>query len=224
MRLLLVEDDRNLVEELTVFLQDAGYTVDATDSGNDGEFLGDTESFDAVILDLGLPGCPGLEILRRWRQRGNDVPVLVLTARDAWHEKVDGFNTGADDYLGKPFHMEELLARLQALIRRRHGRADAVLAVGQLTLDDDTRSLKKESGKNISLTATEYRLLEYLMNNPGVIVTKTRILDHVWGDASEEDENLVEVYIRRLRHKVGREYIETRRGQGYVFRVDPCDH
>jgi DNA-binding response OmpR family regulator len=219
MRLLLVEDDLQLVEELKQALMQAGFVVDTSNDGINGEFMGDTEPYDAIILDLGLPERPGLEVLQHWRERGNDVPVLILTARGAWHEKVDGFKAGADDYLSKPFHLEELVARIHALIRRRHGRADPVLSVAGLVLDAERQNVTLEDGNTIHLTATEYRLLEYLMHNSGKILSKTRLFEHAWSGDISGDENLIEVYINRLRRKIGADRIETRRGQGYIFRA-----
>jgi len=218
MRLLIVEDDLQLVEELKQALMQAGFVVDTSNDGINGEFMGDTEPYDAIILDLGLPERPGLEVLQHWRERGNDVPVLILTARGAWHEKVDGFKAGADDYLSKPFHLEELVARIHALIRRRHGRADPVLSVAGLVLDAERQNVTLDGGNTIHLTATEYRLLEYLMNNTGKILSKTRLLEHAWSGDVSGDENLIEVYINRLRRKIGADRIETRRGQGYIFK------
>ncbi|GJM05314.1 MAG: DNA-binding response regulator [marine bacterium B5-7] len=215
MRLLLVEDDIQLADDLKSKLRRAGFVVDISHDGLDGEFKGDTESYDAVILDLGLPKQPGLDVLRNWRERHNDVPVLILTARGAWHEKVDGFKAGADDYLSKPFHIEELVARLQVLIRRRHGHIDVKLTVGDLTLDADQQEVMVHEQDNISLTATEFRLLEYLMQHHDKIISKSRLIEHALDSESSDDENIIEVYINRLRRKIGAKRIETRRGQGY---------
>lgn len=223
MRLLLIEDDRALLDELKQGLEQAGFVVDCSGNGPDGEFRGDTEAYDAVVLDLGLPEKPGLDILADWRRRGNDVPVLILTARGAWHEKVDGFRAGADDYLAKPFHREELVARLHALIRRRHGHSSAVFRVGDLALDPERRSVVTADERRIDLTATEFRLLEYLMLHAGAVVSKSQLLEHTYSGDAVSDENLIEVYINRLRGKLGSDRIETRRGQGYVFRDLPCD-
>jgi DNA-binding response OmpR family regulator len=156
-------------------------------------------------------------VLRNWRQRGNRVPVIVLTARDAWHEKVEGFKAGADDYLGKPFHVEELLARINALIRRGHGQAAGELRVAGLTLNEDRQSVTSETGAEIELTGIEFRLLRYFMLHPGQILSKSRLTEHVYDFDSDKDSNVMEVYINRLRHKLGKELITTRRGQGYVF-------
>jgi len=224
MRLLLIEDDPDLSGELKQGLVLAGFVVDTSGNGVDGEFLGDTEPYDAVVLDLGLPQRPGLAVLGNWRKRGNDVPVLVLTARGAWHEKVEGFRAGADDYLAKPFHTEELVARLQALIRRSHGKPGPVLKVGDLALHPDRQCAVVADGDLVDLTATEFRLLEYLMLHTGVVVSKSRLLEQTYSGEASADENLIEVYINRLRGKLGSNCIETRRGQGYVFRDTTCDH
>lgn len=217
MRLLLVEDDAALLTELKQSLQRAGFAVDTADNGEDGEFLGSTEPYDVVVLDLGLPKLSGMEVLKTWRGQNNDVPVVVLTARDAWHEKVDGFKAGADDYLGKPFHTEELLARIQAVLRRRHGKAQAMLTGAGLTLEADSQSVSDSEGNSHSLTGMEYRLLHYMMSHPGRVLSKTRLSEHVYDGGHETDSNTIEVYIRRLRNKLGNNIIQTRRGQGYVF-------
>jgi len=215
LKLLLVEDDRDLVDDLRPLLGRAGYAVEVALDGIDGEFLGDEEDFDAVILDLGLPGRPGLEILRHWRERGRDMPVLVLTARDAWHERVDGLRAGADDYLGKPFHGAELLARIEALIRRRAGRADNVLKAGDVVLDVATCEARIEGAEPVALTGIEFRLLRYMMMNAGRYLSKTELSEHVYEDEEIRDSNVIEVYINRLRRYFGRDFIQTRRGQGY---------
>jgi len=217
MRLFLVEDDVMLAEQLREGLERHGFVVDVSSNGVDAEFKGDVEHYDAIILDLGLPGRSGLKVLSNWRGRNNDVPVLVLTARGAWHEKVEGFRAGADDYLAKPFHTEELIARLHALIRRRHGRASPQLQIGGLILDLDTQSVQTEDSESLTLTATEFRLLQYLMLNAGTVISKSRLLEQAWG-GTDMDENLVEVYINRLRSKLGSGRIQTRRGQGYIFK------
>jgi DNA-binding response OmpR family regulator len=218
MRLLLIEDDQDLSALLKQSLTRTGFIVDTSGDGVNGEFLGDTESYDVVILDLGLPQRTGLAVLGNWRKRGNDVPVLILTARGAWHEKVEGFRAGADDYLAKPFHTEELVARLHALIRRRHGKPNPVLQVGDLSLHPERQCVVAADGNHIDLTATEFRLLEYLMLHAGGVVSKSRLLEHTYSGDANADENLIEVYINRLRGKLGSNRIETRRGQGYVFR------
>jgi DNA-binding response OmpR family regulator len=183
----------------------------------DGEFLGEHEPYDIVILDLGLPQRPGLEVLKHWRHAGNRVPVIVLTARDAWHERVDGFKAGADDYLGKPFHEEELLARILALVRRSHDTIGRSLRAGGLLLDEERQQVKLPEGEILDLTGTEFRLLRYFMLHPDRILSKTRLTEHVYEQDFDKDSNLIEVYVRRLRDKLGRQRIQTRRGQGYVF-------
>ena len=217
MRILVVEDDALLGERLKKDLGQAGFAVDLADNGVDAEYMGDEEPYDVVVLDLGLPKRTGLEVLRNWRQRGNRVPVIILTARDAWHEKVEGFKAGADDYLGKPFHVEELLARINALIRRGHGQADSKLHVAGLTLNEDRQAVFTDKGDEIELTGIEFRLLRYFMLHPGQILSKSRLTEHVYDFDSDKDSNVMEVYINRLRHKLGKELITTRRGQGYVF-------
>ncbi len=219
MRILFAEDDVELQTRLTPDLKAAGFAVDVADNGVDAEFMGNEVQYDAVILDLGLPQRNGLEVLRHWRTRGNRLPVLVLTARDAWYEKVEGFKAGADDYLGKPFHVEELLARLNALVRRGGGQEGSRLQVGGLTLDEDTRSVRRGGGDALELTGTEFRLLRYFMRNPGKVLSKERLFEHVYDEAAERDSNVIEVYVRRLRRKLGEARITTVRGQGYVFRA-----
>lgn len=217
MRLLLIEDDQQLANNIQTALRKQGYAIDICDNGIDGEFLGDEEPYDLIILDLGLPQKPGLEVLQSWRSRGNKVSVLILTARDAWHERVDGLKAGADDYLGKPFHMEELLARTDALLRRSHGEASPGLEVAGITLDEEQQTITDNKGEEHALTGTEYRLLRYFMSHPGIILSKSRLTDHVYEGDADRDSNVIEVYVKRLRNKLGNELFETRRGQGYVF-------
>jgi DNA-binding response OmpR family regulator len=217
MRLLLVEDDAELVAHLKPALIQAGFAVDLADNGVDAEYLGDEEPYDVVVLDLGLPQRPGLDVLANWRSRDNRVPVLILTARDAWHERVDGFKNGADDYLGKPFHVEELLARVQALIRRSGDRPGAVIRTADLTLDEERQQVTLSDGRAIELTGTEFRLLRYFMLNPERILSKSRLTEHVYDQEFDRDSNLIEVYVRRLREKIGQQHIRTLRGQGYLF-------
>jgi DNA-binding response OmpR family regulator len=217
MRLLLVEDDTPLRERLRVVLRQAGFAVDTAGDGHEAEFLGREVPYDVVVLDLGLPGKGGLDVLRAWRDAGQRVPVLVLTARDAWYERVDGFKAGADDYLGKPFHVEELVVRLNALLRRtRAASAEAVAGFG-LRLDDDRQVAIKQDGEVVPLTGTEYRLLRYFMLNAGKLLSKARLTEHVYELDADKDSNVIEVYINRLRQKLGRDVVQTRRGQGYVF-------
>jgi two-component system OmpR family response regulator len=214
MRLLLVEDEPTLRRQLRQALADAGYVVDEADNGREAQFLGDTESFDAVVLDLGLPVLDGLSVLQRWRAAGRTMPVLILTARDNWSEKVAGIDAGADDYLTKPFHTEELLARLRALIRRASGLASPVLRCGELALD--TRSARVTvAGQPIALTSQEHKLLAYLMHRPGAVVSRTELTEHLYAQDFDRDSNTIEVFVGRLRKKLPAATIETLRGQGY---------
>ena len=214
MRLLLVEDEPQLRSLLSAGLVAAGYAVDEADNGRDAHFLGDTEAFDAVILDLGLPMLDGLSVLKRWRDAGRTVPVLILTARDNWSEKVAGIDAGADDYLTKPFHMEELLARLRALIRRANGLASPVLQCGELVLD--TRSGRVTlAGQAVALTSHEHKVLEYLMHRPGTVVSRTELTEHIYAQDFDRDSNTIEVFVGRLRKKLPADMIETVRGMGY---------
>ena len=214
MRILLVEDDGTLRAQLRAALVDAAYVVDEADNGRDAHFLGDTEAFDAVVLDLGLPQLDGLSVLRRWRDAGRSMPVLILTARDAWNEKVGGIDAGADDYLSKPFHMEELLARLRALIRRASGQASPVLRCGPVTLD--TRSGRVTvDGQPVALTGHEYKVLDYLMHRPGTVVSRTELTEHIYAQDHDRDSNTIEVFVGRLRKKLSTDLIETVRGLGY---------
>ena len=220
MRLLLVEDEPTLRRQLHQALAGAGYAVDEADNGRDAHFMGDTESFDAVVLDLGLPQLDGLSVLQRWRASGRNMPVLILTARDSWHEKVAGIDAGADDYLAKPFHMEELLARLRALIRRAQGLASPLLHHGPLTLD--TRSGRVTlDGQAITLTSHEYKLLAYLMHRPDQVVSRTELTEHIYAQDFERDSNTIEVFVGRLRKKLPSDLIETVRGLGYRLRGLP---
>jgi DNA-binding response OmpR family regulator len=224
MRILLVEDDQRLVAELKPRLQQAGFAVETAQDGVDAEFLGREEHFDAVILDLGLPLKPGLDVLKNWRRDGFDMPVLVLTARDAWHERVDGLKAGADDYLGKPFHIEELLARLEALVRRHHGHASSTLQVGGLELDNDRQLVRDPNGQEHPLTGREFRLLRYMMLNADKVLSKNELSEHVYEEDDLRDSNVIEVYINRLRQRFGKTCILTRRGQGYVMPSQPEAH
>jgi two-component system OmpR family response regulator len=214
MRVLLVEDDPVLRGQLQTGLADAGYAVDLADNGRDAQHLGETEPFDAVVLDLGLPQVDGLTVLQRWRAGGRTMPVLILTARDSWHEKVAGIDAGADDYLAKPFHMEELLARLRALIRRAQGLASPLLSCGALALDTRSGRLTAD-GRPVPLTAHEYRLLAYLMHRPGRVVSRTELTEHLYAQDFDRDSNTIEVFVGRLRRKLPGGSIETVRGMGY---------
>lgn len=218
MRVLLVEDDELLSATLQQDLIAKGYAVDIANNGVDAEYMGNEEPYDIIILDLGLPKRSGLEVLSNWRNQGNKVPVIILTARDSWHERVDGFKAGADDYLGKPFHVEELIVRLQALLRRTHDVPGQGLSCAGLQLDEEHQQLTLESGETLQLTGTEFRLLRYFMMNPGKILSKSRLTEHVYDQDFDKDSNLIEVYIRRLRDKIGKERFVTRRGQGYIFK------
>ncbi len=218
MRLLLLEDDLELVAVLSKELKEAGFVVDCASDGVEGEFLGNEAPYDAIVLDLGLPGKPGLEVLISWRADGNCTPVLVLSARDAWHERVDGLKAGADDYLGKPFHLEELIARINALVRRNSGQVIRYLEAPGLRLDEDHQRVLLEDGGAIDLTGTEFRLLRYFMLNRGKILSKIRLTEHVYDQDFDRDSNVIEVYVRRLRERIGPERIVTQRGQGYMFR------
>jgi two-component system OmpR family response regulator len=214
MRLLLVEDEPALLRQLAAALMGAGYAVDRAESGVDAQHLGQTEPYDAVILDLGLPELDGLTVLARWRQAGHSMPVLILTARDRWSEKVAGFDAGADDYLAKPFQMEELLARLRALIRRAAGHAQAELRCGPLRID--TRAGRATlDGRPLRLTAQEFRVLEYLMHHQEKVVSRTELTEHIYDQSFERDSNTIEVFIGRLRRKLGIDLIATVRGLGY---------
>lgn len=214
MRLLLVEDEPSLRQQLLGALETAGYAVDSADNGQDAWFLGDTNPYDVVVLDLGLPVMDGLTVLKRWRRSGRQMPVIVLTARDSWSDKVAGIDAGADDYLAKPFHMEELLARLRALIRRQQGHASAVLSCGPIELDTRTGRVTRD-GETVALTGHEYRVLAYLMHRPGTVVTRTELTEHIYAQDFDRDSNTIEVFIGRLRKKLSPDLIETVRGLGY---------
>ena len=214
MRILVVEDDADLTRQLSKALQEAGYAVDVARDGEEGHFLGDTEPYDAVILDLGLPGIDGLSVLDRWRRAGRTMPVLVLTARDRWSEKVAGFDAGADDYVAKPFQMEEVLARIRALIRRAAGHASAELEAKGVRVDTRGGRVTRD-GALVKLTAQEYRLLSYLMHHRGKIVSRLELTEHIYEQDFERESNTIEVFVGRLRRKLGDGLIETVRGLGY---------
>jgi DNA-binding response OmpR family regulator len=216
LRLLLAEDDGELATRLKRFLDRQGYAVDHFDNGVDTEFYGSETPYDAIILDLGLPRRPGLQVLSNWRRAGLKTPVLILTARDTWQEKVEGLQRGADDYLTKPFHEEELLARVQALIRRNTGTVGPALSAAGWVLDEETQSVSR-GAQCWQLTGTEFRLLRYFMLHPGHILSKSRLTEHVYEQDADKDSNVIEVYVNRLRQKLGSDVIQTRRGQGYVF-------
>lgn len=217
MRLLIVEDDVALADELTADLGRSGYAVDWLADGRDAQYQGASEPYDLIVLDLGLPGKPGLDVLREWRAGGLTTPVLILTARDHWAERIDGLKAGADDYLTKPFHPEELQLRIQSLLRRAHGLANqAHLEVGGLHLDESRQAVIR-NGNDIILTAAEFSLLRYLMLHPQKIVSKLQLLEHLYDGETERDSNVIEVHVNHLRRKLGKAVIETRRGQGYKF-------
>jgi len=218
MRLLLIEDDKELVKGLKKQLETAGYAVDVVSDGVQAQELGNSIAYGMVILDIGLPGCNGLEILHHWRSCGNKTPVLILTARDAWYEKVEGFNAGADDYLAKPFHIEELVVRVKALIHRAHLQPSGSLKVGSLELDEERQRVTLIAGESIELTGIEFKLLRYFMLNPGRILSKSKLVDHIYDFETDKESNIVEVYVNHLRNKLGKHRFETRRGQGYVFK------
>jgi two-component system OmpR family response regulator len=216
MRILVVEDDPRTLDTLVRALEGAGYLVDHTGDGKDAWFRGDTESYAAAILDLGLKGMDGLAVLKRWRTAGRELPVLILTARGDWSERVEGIDAGADDYLPKPFRVEEVLARLRALLRRAGGQASPVLRAGTLALD--TRQVRVTlDGVQIHLSPQEYRLLSVLLHHKGTVVSQSELADQLYSDGIERDTNGVEVLIGRLRRKLGSDLIETRRGFGYLI-------
>ncbi len=217
MRLLLAEDDHDLVIILKKDLQLAGYAVDVADNGVDAEYLGNEMIYDVAVLDLGLPQRNGIDVLRNWRFAGNHLPVIVLTARNAWHERVNGFKAGTDDYLGKPFHVEELLARITALLHRSSQQPGGELQAAGLSLDEEQQTITTEDGQTHKLTGIEFRLLRYFLLNAGNVLSKSRLTEHVYDFNSEKDSNVIEVYVRRLRQLIGKSRIETRRGQGYVL-------
>ncbi len=214
MRILVVEDEPRLTLHLEKALTAAGYAVDTAYDGPSAHLLGETEDYDAVVLDLGLPGMDGVTVLKRWRNAGRTMPVLVLTARDGWAEKVKGLDAGADDYLTKPFNTEELLARLRALMRRNTGHAQPVLRAGDVELDPRTSTVRK-GGADVVLTAHEFRVLSYLMHHQGKVVSRAELTEHIYAQDFDRDSNTIEVFVGRLRRKLGTALIETQRGLGY---------
>lgn len=214
MRILVIEDDPDLNRQLVAALTDAGYVVDKAVDGEEGHFLGDTEPYDAVVLDLGLPIMDGVSVLEKWRRAGKKMPVLILTARDRWSDKVAGFDAGADDYVAKPFQMEEVLARMRALLRRSAGHATSELTCGPMVLD--TKSARVTvNGTAIKLTSLEFRLLSYLMHHGGKVVSRTELVEHLYDQDFDRDSNTIEVFIGRLRKKLGVDVLHTIRGMGY---------
>ncbi len=227
MRALVIEDEAPLRKQLEERLRGAGYAVDSASDGDEGLYFGAEYPIDVAVVDVGLPKRSGIEVIRHWRADGRAFPVLILTARGRWQDKVDGLEAGADDYLVKPFHMEELLARLRALVRRASGLSHNVLQCGPIKLDTGSRSVEC-SGAGVELTAFEYKVLEYLMMNAGKVVPKSELVEHVYDEDLDPDSNVLEVLVGRLRRKLDPERrlnpIETRRGQGYRFRFDPDEN
>ncbi|HEY8008350.1 MAG TPA: response regulator transcription factor [Methylocella sp.] len=220
MRVLLVEDDRRIASDIVRALEATGYLVETASDGEEAWFRGDTEDYGAIILDLGLPGMDGLAVLKRWRANGRRTPVLILTARGSWAERVDGIDAGADDYLPKPFRMEELLARLRSIVRRSAGHAASVVEAGEITLDE--RQMKVSlRGVPVSLSPLEYRLVSYLLLHRGRVVSQHELEENVYGHGEDHDSNALEVLIGRVRKKLGAESIETRRGFGYIIAEPP---
>src|SRR5215471_15970244 len=219
MRVLIVEDEASLANQLTITLRRAGYAVDHAGDGERADMLANDERYDAVVLDLGLPKIDGLTLVRRWREAGQSMPVLVLTARGSWHEKVLGIDSGADDYMAKPFRMEELLARLRALIRRSSGQITPELRCGSLVLDPRAGKVTLE-GTEVKLTSHEFRVLSYLMHHKKRLVSQSELTEHIYSQDFDRDSNTVEVFIARLRRKLGAGFIETVRGLGYLMEVD----
>ena len=214
MRVLVAEDDPDLARQLTAALADAGYAVDMAPDGEEAHFLGDTEPYDAIVLDLGLPAIDGISVLKKWRDAGRRMPVLILTARGQWHEKVAGFDAGADDYVAKPFHLEEILARIRALLRRSAGHARNEMECGPLRLDTKSSRVTVD-GQAVKLTSHEYRVLAYLMLHRNRVVSRTELVEHLYEQDFDRDSNTVEVFIGRLRKKLPLDLIKTVRGLGY---------
>ena len=221
MRVLVVEDEARLAGQIAAALGEAGYAVDRAGDGERAEFLGHTEAYDAIVLDLGLPGVDGLTILRRWREAGRTAPVLVLTARGSWHEKVQGIDGGADDYVAKPFQMEEVVARLRGLIRRSSGQVSPLLCCGPVALDARLARVTV-NGDPVKLTSHEFRVLSYLMHHRTRVVSQSELVEHIYAQDFDRDSNTVEVFIARLRRKLGVPVIETVRGLGYRI-VEPTE-
>jgi two-component system OmpR family response regulator len=219
MRVLIVEDEARIAKPLSASLGDAGYAVDCAGDGARADFLAQTENYDAIVLDLGLPKIDGLTLIRRWRESGLALPILVLTARGSWHEKVQGIDAGADDYVAKPFRVEEVLARLRALIRRASGQITSDIRCGGISLDP--RSAKVTvNGTPVKLTSHEFRVLSYLMHHRGRVVSQSELNEHIYAENADRDSNTVEVFVGRLRRKLGASAIETMRGLGYRMRCE----
>ncbi|MFZ1812896.1 MAG: response regulator transcription factor [Rhizobiaceae bacterium] len=218
MRILIVEDDKDLNRQLVQSFLDAGYAVDKAFDGEEGHFLGDTEPYDAIVLDIGLPGMDGITVLENWRREGRKAPVLLLTARDRWSDKVSGIDAGADDYVTKPFHVEEVLARVRALIRRAAGHAASHISCGPILLDTRISKVTVD-GNPVKLTSHELRLLSYLMHHQDKVLSRTELTEHLYDQDFDRDSNTIEVFIGRLRKKLGLDCIETVRGLGYRLQV-----
>lgn len=214
MRILLVEDEPELSAQIKKALEDAGYAVDHAADGEEGHFLGETEPYDAIVLDLGLPVMDGVSVLEKWRSEGRTTPVMILTARDTWTDKVAGLDAGADDYLAKPFKMEELLARLRALIRRSAGLATPEITCGPVILNTKNSRVTVD-GNAVKLTALEYKLLSYLMHHKGEVISRTVLTEHIYDQDFDRDSNTIEVFVNRIRKKLGADIIQTKRGLGY---------
>ena len=214
MRILVVEDDTNLNRQLKEALTEAGYAVDVAFDGEEGHFLGDTEPYDAIVLDIGLPQMDGLSVLEEWRRAGKTTPVLLLTARDRWSDKVQGIDAGADDYVAKPFHMEEVLARVRALVRRAAGHASNEIVCGAVRLDARSGKVTVD-GQSVKLTSHELRLLSYLMHHKGKVISRTELTEHLYDQDFDRDSNTIEVFVGRLRKKLPEDCIQTVRGLGY---------
>lgn len=223
MRMLVLEDEAGLREQVVSVLRQAGYAVDAAGTGMEGLFLGDECQYDVAVVDIGLPDISGIEVIRRWRANKRAFPVLILTAHGRWQEKVEGLESGADDYLVKPVHMEELLARVRALVRRASGWAQPVLSGGPITLDTKAQTVTV-AGEDVELTAFEYKILEYLMHNRGKVISKTELTEHIYDQDFDRDSNVMEVLVGRLRRKLDPQNrlhpIETLRGRGYRFELN----
>lgn len=219
MRVLVVEDDPDLNRQLVTAMEDAGYAVDKAFDGEEGYFLGDTEPYDLIVLDIGLPKMDGISVLEQWRRADKKMPVIILTARDRWSDKVAGMDAGADDYLAKPFHMEELLARVRAQVRRHAGHATSEISCGPLRLDTKTARLTVD-GQPIKLTSHEYRLIAYMMHHNGRVVSRTELVEHLYDQDFDRDSNTIEVFIGRLRKKIPADMIKTIRGLGYRLSQD----
>jgi len=221
MRILVVEDDTDLNRQLSEALKEAGYVVDSATDGEEGHFLGDTEPYDLVVLDIGLPVLDGISVLEKWRRDGRLMPVLILTARDRWSDKVQGIDAGADDYVAKPFHIEEVLARVRALVRRAAGHASNEIECGPVRLDSRAGRVTVD-GNPVKLTSHEYRVLEYLMHHRDRVVSRSELIEHLYDQDFDRDSNTIEVFVGRLRKKIPPDIIETVRGLGYRI-IEPGD-